>query len=772
MKPIFSSGMAPTSQILNNQHISRLNALYGFQPVSNPTNNVERQLGARFVQVDLNDTRYSTPGVQLGQFFKNTAMSTNLDKYLDSWLDDTTLSYSDIRERQQRLNELRFCYCNSPFVARTVQLCADEATQLNHQDRLISVDSTSIQFNERVYELFQQWGITQTRLNAVAFDLELYGESFWANKITEKGVEKIIPLKPSQIVERLEFAPVQVAEYLAQRNCSSMSVSRSEKVQGIMKNLEKSSQGVVDMLEKKLLGYELYDNLYLPPWAVTHFRFNADHSEFYPYGRPPLLAALAPFRLTTATRALQGVARALSFPLTLHKVKSLPGMNQSMMFSHVRNVRQQYEQTMANPNNLTGTEVYTANTSMWFPEDLMDVDVKESKVDINFVDDIAMYNDETAVATGVPKGYLVQEWGGWGNSAVSLAEQLKPFACHVYSIQTCILQELSNLIRLHFAVTGEFDANTKFTLAMRFPAEETSEDVRQNQTSSLELSTAVMDLINKMIGAQDGEPLPPEVGLDIASKYSFVDPTYLQQWLYKAKAAKTSRDALAAANGGGSDQEGSDNSGGVDMGGGDSGFSVGGGFGAFGGGSDTDNAAGGTEDTGSSETAGTEAAPDTGAAAPAESAGTEPTTQQESLGRAAQKRIQEVQMKRLQELKTRYFESAAEIYQTVLVRENVTEFMRRGQHVLVSRPLSEDSPMLGKAVAGLGVTAERMQESDDAEAKNKYNQSAELHNAIVEMMSGIRESSSSHFSAHMADPSDPLNVETADVSANAESEAY
>lgn len=56
-------------------------------------------------------------------------------------MSETSLAYDDIADRQSRLNELSFMQYNEPFVSRVVQLVADEATNLDEQDRLITVSS-------------------------------------------------------------------------------------------------------------------------------------------------------------------------------------------------------------------------------------------------------------------------------------------------------------------------------------------------------------------------------------------------------------------------------------------------------------------------------------------------------------------------------------------------------------------------------------------------------------------------------------------------------
>ncbi|GHU58154.1 hypothetical protein FACS189444_1380 [Spirochaetia bacterium] len=556
----FSSQQAPKSLIANQSFVNRLTRMHGLQIAnSRPINNVERKTGLKFVQVDLQNPQYRIQNALAGSFFKDQKLSGTLDHYFDAFLSEVSLGYEDIQERQVRLNDLYFMYTNDSFISRVTDLVANEATQLDVQDRLIGIESPDLNFVKKTYALLSQWGVTQQRIAGVCFDIQLYGEAFWSTKITEKGVEKITPLSPSVIKERLEFNPMKVAAFLAQRSAgNALTASKGEKIKKLVdlfKGMQKESpENSNDLFDTKLFGYELEDQMVVPPWEIVHFRYSADHSEFHPYGRPPMIGAIAPFKLTLATRTLQGLARTMSFPVKFFKVKTKAQMTNQMTFDHVRDVKEQYDNVPMDPLSATN-EVYTFNTSIWFPEELLDVEINESKVDIDFVGDLEMYQDMVVVACGVPKGFLVQEWGGFGNSAISLVEQFKPFAVHVGSIQQTFLQELGVLIRMHYAITGTFDYNTPFVLSMRFPAEEMSEEKRASRTGSVELSQAVIDLITQAVGMEEGEVLPEDVIEDILAKYSFLDPTDIQKWLKKsriqAELTKLQADADEEASGDG-----------------------------------------------------------------------------------------------------------------------------------------------------------------------------------------------------------------------------
>ena len=105
---LFVSNKQPVSKVLNSTFINRLNSLFGFRTVSKDQaqTSFEKNYGLKFVRVDLNNTAYRIENSSLGSFYNSTNFNTTLEKYFDAYLNETTLSYSDIVERMARINEL------------------------------------------------------------------------------------------------------------------------------------------------------------------------------------------------------------------------------------------------------------------------------------------------------------------------------------------------------------------------------------------------------------------------------------------------------------------------------------------------------------------------------------------------------------------------------------------------------------------------------------------------------------------------------------------
>lgn len=682
---VFSSNEKPKSALLNKSFNYRLATMFGWRPVSQQkaTTKLEKDTGIQFVKVDVGNEAYSTKQAALGNVFKNAPLSSSLDHLFNNYLNETTVVYSDIQERQERLSELRFAVTNSAYLSRSCRLVADEATQLDDQNRLISVESPSVAFSNRCYELFAQWGLTQQRISSTCFEIEQYGEAVWANKVTDKGVERIIPLKTPDLVERLEFSPVHMAEVEEQlSNGQDLNKSRKSKIDKLLAMFKQKdalngmNDDFADMYDTKLLGFEFHDGIIAPPWDVTHFRYNADSSEFFPYGTPPLLFCLAPFKRSYSLWTLQGLARAASFPVQLYTVKGTEGVGVETAFNTVNDVREEYENIGVSPSS-NSLEVYTVNTKIWAPEGLLDLKILESKVDYDFTDDLQLADDQVAFAAGVPRGYLDPSKEAWGTSGLALTEQFKPFARHIYTIQSTFLEGLGNLIRLHFAITGEFDYNTPFILSMRFPAEEMSDDRRNAKQASIDLSTSIIELLQSVLGLEEGEPLPEDVVSDILGKYTFLDPTDLQRWIRLSAIAKMSSQTTDDEDAGAEDAD-------SDFGGGDDDF----GGGDDGGGFDL----GGDDDFGGDDI-GDEGGDDSGEM--------EESYRRDAYYLKTKKRLRERrkirEAKRLLEIRHRYIEAREDIYFQFLKENHLTEWKRIdgiGQcHDMVIQPINENNKL-------------------------------------------------------------------------------
>ena len=646
-----------------------------------------------FVTVDLDSSQ------KVGQALKQALedqipniesgnLSKHLQGLLDSWLTDTTDTQQELTKRMELIKQIDYAVRTDPYIGQVVKLYADECTQCDLQNQVISIETPDPLMTRRMYELLSTWGVTQNRCHSAIESLAEYGNAFWCNQVSSRGVERIIPLKQHQIKERIEFNPVEVAEKRATKTGSFMNaVSKNYLLNKMVNGLE-AGENYCDIFDKKLFGFTMpgVDNgqdIILPPWAVTHFRVDGD-GQFSPWGTSPLINTLAPFKQLISTIALQSLARVSSFPITLYNVKTSENTDEARQFSTVNKVRMAYDNIGVSPM-VGNSEVYSVNTKLWVPKGLLEVDVKKPEVDVKFTDDMEMYQDRVAVASGLPRAYFEKGWGEYGDSAKSLIEQYKPFGRRAYTIQSAFLDGISDLFRLHFAISGEYDYRVPFTLSMKFPAEEKSKSKLDSQKASVEMANNVVNAVKSAIGAGDDEALPAEVVRDIMSKYAFLDPGDLQKWTKASKRALINKSALDDMD---SDPS-LDDMGGDDLDSGDLGDI-----------SDTEGAEGtDSDDLGE--------APDiTTDIGSADNIPAEPTAE------STQTKLERLREKHLVEA---YNRNRDDIYFNVLRENNIEGFRRGASHVQVYQTISGNNDYMLEALAA----EHRKERFDENKAKRK-----------------------------------------------------
>ena len=463
-------------------------------------------------------------------------LGQKLEQLFDIWLTDNTDKYSELQQRINRVNQLEFMSQNDPYVGRIVDLYADESCQLDQQDTIINIDTPDARMTKDMYKLLNQWGVTQTRVRETMKQLGTYGDAFWSNSVTERGVERILPLQQLQVTDRIEFNPIKALEMKKRREgFFSQFANNNYLIAQMLQDME-DKNSFADMFDTKLFGFSIDNDLIVPAWNITHFRVGSEGSMFYPWGTSPILGALAPYKQTQASIALQALGRELNFPVTTYEVKTDENMDEGSQFAVVNRVREAYD-NIGVSQQMGNSEVYTVNTKMWLPKDLLTVNVhKADSASADGVDDIKLYQDRTAVALGLPKSFYGEEgWKSLGNSGKSLTQQYKPFARKCFSLQSAFLEGLADLFRIHFAITGQYDFRIPFTLSMKYPALEEDDTFVNAKKSSIEVATTVMALVKSAIGASEEEPLPADIVRDIIGKYTFLDPEDIIKWTRDAK---------------------------------------------------------------------------------------------------------------------------------------------------------------------------------------------------------------------------------------------
>lgn len=534
--PKENNTLPKSSAIKNSGFTNFLSTLFGWRKGKN---NTVSSKNVEFTQVDLGakDQRINQAFLNRAPNLKG-ALDDKLESLFNRWLSDNTDKMSELSLRTARMEQLEFMVQNDPVINRVVDLYADESCQLDAQDTLISIETPDPRMTLDMYKLLNQWGITQNRLRETIRQLAIYGDAFWANTVTEKGIERIRPLSQNQVLDRLEFSPVKVMEMRRKREGYFSSFASNNYLIEQMLNSVDNRDSFSDLFDTKLFGFSIDKDFTVPPWNITHFRVGGEGSQFYPWGTSPIIGALAPFKQTQSAITLQALSRELNFPITTYEVKTDPNMDEVSQFATINRVREAFDNIGVNAEQ-GNSEVYTVNTKIWLPKDLVTVTVhKAEKAGADSIDDIKLYQSRVALACAFPQQFYGDEGffkGGINNSGKSLIQQYKPFGRKCYSLQNSLMEGLADSFRLHFAITGAYDFRIPFTLSMKYPVLEEDSSVIENKKGTLSLADDVIKFVKSVIGATEEEPLPADIMRDIVGKYSFLEPADILKWTRDAR---------------------------------------------------------------------------------------------------------------------------------------------------------------------------------------------------------------------------------------------
>lgn len=515
----------------------------------------------------------------------NVHVSNTMQEYLETWLSDNVASYDDIRERIDRDNELEFMYLNEPYAAAAVDLIADETTSAPSV-RVIRCISDDSSFADKTTNLINDaWQLTKPRLHSIAFNLWLYGDAFLRLFVNSNGIQKVKPMKASQIVERLEFNMDKVDEFIGKGGMSGSGVTYTFGVSniGTSGNAAGASSGMFaprqqlfddyieylhdsdsdDVDNSYLLGFRGVNDRLIMPWNVLHFRYDLDNSEFFPYGRPPMISCLQAAKQVQTEIGIDGLRKSLSMPFRVNKVKT-NGASTSRAMEIVNRVREEVENTGITQQS-NSIETPSLTTNIWTSDDLFDPQVvsPSNATDSNNNDSIKLFQDRVCTATRIPKTYLDASAEGFQVSGVALSTLHKPFQRLVQSIRDVMIETITDAVNLHYSIRGE--DTPKFSLVMQIDSKESTDTAN----ASLQLADAILGKAADLLGVE-AAALPIEVKRDVLTRYTCLNDEEIENWINIGEEHKDD-DIAPVSAGGGLDMsaEGADLGGGGFEGGGD-----------------------------------------------------------------------------------------------------------------------------------------------------------------------------------------------------------
>lgn len=491
----------------------------------------------------------------INQLFKGKLTSSIQDLF-DEWVNDTQNTYRNVQEREERLNALTYMCSNEGLVEKAVTLVASEVAALTDNYAFTVTSEDENWQNEKNELLKNVWKYDQPTIYSLAWDIFLYGEAFQGAEMSSAGITAINTLKVNEVVERLEFKPVEVANFNAQMQVGGRSTGFSVNItqptngsfatNNLNYSLNKNSyyQSTSDLLKNyinnisdvcstefftsHLLGYRIANDELVAPWQVLHFRFNEHSSEFWPYGRPPLLACLSAYKQLQRVMGLDDLRELLSMPIRMFKVKT-GGATTARAFDIVNTVKEEFE-NVGLMSHSAGMEGPSLCTNIWTSDDLVTVeDNTPTKSDSNVVDKMEFFKDRLSTATGIPMTYLDPTSEGFQMSGVALAALFQPFRTLIENIRGIIISVVSDAIRLHDSIRNV--ETPDFVLTMNVVNPVAADDL----SSKLGLADDVLEAVTTMLGVEDKAQLPQSVKKDVLAKYANLSITELDKYIETLK---------------------------------------------------------------------------------------------------------------------------------------------------------------------------------------------------------------------------------------------
>jgi len=461
--------------------------------------------------------------------------TTDVQKIFKEWKNDL-VGTNDLKDRFQRYSDLDFMCENCGYIGIAVKLYSNETICPDESGKILHIHAKEKDVEKYINEFLPKIGINRQILEDTSYGIAKFADHFWIRAMNpEEGITEIIPVDVKQVKDRLEFSAIDILNKQYDKNQWTSNMNSSVNIDDMVDAIttKVKSTDYAEQYRKYLFGYTLGEDRknVLPPWAISHFRRFSSQSEFAPFGRPLLISSLSIFREYKSALNLLAMARVAKFPKEVFKIQIDENMTPTERVLAVDEARQEYLNLVTQDN---GKEDYGIGSSIWTIKDLFEYELIQNTMDLGDVADVELLLNELIASTLVPKGYLIPG-DSWGESGKALLHQSKIFAREVYTNQSAILSELTDLIKTQFVIMNLFDGeNTEFELSLAFPnSEQTSENI-SNQKDTMELAQAVMDNLKTALAI---DSIPTDVAKDIFKKYSSIDQKDLDKWIKSIEAS-------------------------------------------------------------------------------------------------------------------------------------------------------------------------------------------------------------------------------------------
>lgn len=506
--------------------LSRLKGYFKMGIKPSAQNKIDKLQLFKLVKGDIKDAK--------GNFNKKLV----LDKFPDTvqdlykyWIEschDDINSWKDICNVFEDMDQL---YYNCSPISKAIEIITDEVLQADSNNQMIFVEGKQ-KIKKYIDKFFEEINLYD-KLRSTVKDIVKYGNAVWVLGFDSKGVNEIVQVDPRMLKERLEFSPFELNAKINNSDAFlsnyKNSVNRVDDLIDMILNKENS----VSYFKTYLIGYQVEEAV-LPPWKCLHFRNTTNDSPFKPYGVPMYIHAMAPYRQYDAAMALQVTARGAMFPKQIYKVNLPNIISPTEKFAKAT----EFMNELLNSGfGSSKKELPGIGDIIVTIQDLFEYDVQSMDIDLSKTDDLAMLRDEILDATLLPRKLIDSRDSGFGDSGVAYVEQFKPFARLIYRFQSILMQNLTELVKIHLLHTGDFTLDEiEFSLNMPYPESQTNNDLISSQSSLLDLANNIVSAIEDKITG--GEKLPAELIKSIYNKFLPYDSNTVDFWVDEALKAK------------------------------------------------------------------------------------------------------------------------------------------------------------------------------------------------------------------------------------------
>lgn len=444
----------------------------------------------------------------------------------DHWQTNCHDNSSSFEDRTAMFQDMEMLYYNSPWLWRAMNMMADETIQADSNMSPIGVEAEPKQ-RDIILKFLKDVNI-DAYLRDAALGVIQFGNHGWILSLDDTGVKEIIPIDVKELLERLEFTPYKVRQEMQ----DSMSVIRQmhdkfDRIKVLVDSITKDEE-YASYYKSYLFGFQVGEMM-LPPWRFVHFRNYTSRSPFYPFGMPYFIHSVAPYRQFDAALSLRIAARGASFPIDNFAINLPNIIDPTEKMDKALEMMRELDNIGVKKTNKEGVGIGERIVTI---RDLFDYDQITPQIELGQLGELDVLENMIIVSTGLPRNFLDPNDGSFGNSGIALMQQFKPFARAVFHIQSVLLKNITQVIKIHLIQSGAVAVNEiNFRLTMPYPESQVNGELITNQKDLLDLAGSILDTLRDRILGEDGGSLPPEMVQQVMTQILPYDADRIDSWV-------------------------------------------------------------------------------------------------------------------------------------------------------------------------------------------------------------------------------------------------